>query len=174
MSGTDGGGVVKTLVVMRHAEAGNAPGLPDRERPLTDRGEHDARAAGKIIGGLKPDLVVCSPAVRTRRTAELLGLDAPVETEREIWEAHPEELLDLLRRVDPDVRTLVLVGHNPGVYQLVLGLIGSDDPPPGFPPGFPPGTAAVIRLPGSWAEADFGTGRLIDLCPPRWSRGETI
>ncbi|WP_433499242.1 SixA phosphatase family protein [Sphaerimonospora sp. CA-214678] len=172
MSGTGSGGAVKTLVVVRHAEAGHVPGLPDRERPLTDEGEHDARAAGEIIGRLRPDLVVCSPAVRTLRTAELLGLDAPVETEREIWEAYPEELLDLLRRTDPDVRTLVLVGHNPGVHRLLLGLIGTADGD--FPPGFPPGTAAVIRLPGPWAEADFGTGRLIDLCLPRRSQGETI
>ncbi len=166
MSGAGHGGAVRTLVVMRHAEAGHVPGLSDRERPLTEAGERDAREAGELIGRLKPDLVICSPAVRTLRTAELLGLDAPVETEREIWEAYPEELLDLLRRTDPDVHTLVLVGHNPGVHQLVLGLTGTTGD------GFPPGAVAVIRLRESWAEVRFGTEQLVEMCHPDRFREE--
>ncbi|WP_239089612.1 SixA phosphatase family protein [Sphaerimonospora thailandensis] len=158
---------MRTLVVVRHAEAGHVPGLPDRERPLTEGGEHDAREAGELIGRLNPELVVCSPAVRTRRTAELLDLDAPVEIEREIYEAYPEELLELLCRTDPDVHTLVLVGHNPGVHQLVLGLTGTAGD------GFPPGAVAVVRLPGSWAEAGFGTGSLVEMCQPRRFLGKS-
>lgn len=164
MSVSDGGGgAAKTLIVVRHAEAGQGVGLPDLERPLTEGGERDARAAGELIRRLQPELVVCSPAVRTRRTAELLGLDAPVDIERDIYQAHPEGLLELLRRTDPDVRTLVLVGHNPGVHQLVLGLTGAASD------GFPPGAVAVIQLSGPWAEVGVGEGRLVEMRHP----GET-
>ncbi|MBX6382688.1 MAG: histidine phosphatase family protein [Microbispora sp.] len=145
--------------MVRHASAGHAIGLPDGERPLTPDGERDARAAGEEIRRLAatraPALVLCSPAVRTRRTAELLGLDAPVEIERDIYEAYPDDLLGVLRRTDAEIASVVLVGHNPGVYELVAALtdVRLD--------GFPPGAYAVIELDVPWEDAGFGTGRLI-------------
>lgn len=150
----------RTLVVVRHAQAGHAPGLADRDRPLTPAGERDARAAGEEIRPLAPALVLCSPSVRTRRTAELLALDAPVEIERDIYEAFPDDLLDVLRRTDPGVASLVLVGHNPGVHELVTTLTetGLD--------GFPPCAYAVIELHVPWEEAAAGTGRLVRVSRP--------
>ncbi|WP_036326708.1 SixA phosphatase family protein [Microbispora sp. ATCC PTA-5024] len=145
----------RTLVVVRHAKAGHEPGLSDPERPLTGRGERDAREAGEHIRKLRPALVLASPSVRTRRTAELLGLDAPVEIERDIYEAFPDDLLGLLRRTDPGVGSLVLVGHNPGVHELVASLTGERVD------GFPPGAFAVIELAGPWEEAGAGSGRLV-------------
>lgn len=150
---------VRTLVVVRHAKAGHAPGLPDSERPLTPGGERDARAAGeeirRLVPGLTPGLVLCSPSVRTRRTAELLGLDAPVEIERDIYEAYPDDLLGVLRRTDGAIASVVLVGHNPGVHELVAALTdaGLD--------GFPPGAYAVIELDVPWEDVAPGTGRLV-------------
>ncbi|MEN3535059.1 histidine phosphatase family protein [Microbispora sp. ZYX-F-249] len=146
---------VRTLVVVRHAKAGHAPGLPDSERPLTSGGERDARAAGEEIRPLAPGLVLCSPSLRTRRTAELLGLDAPVEVERDIYEAYPDDLLGVLRRTDGEIASVVLVGHNPGVHELVATLtdVRLD--------GFPPGAYAVIELDVPWEDAAPGTGRLV-------------
>ncbi|GLX05798.1 histidine phosphatase family protein [Microbispora sp. NBRC 16548] len=154
---------VRTLVVVRHAKAGHAPGLPDSERPLTPGGERDARAAGEEIrrlvpgltSGLTPGLVLCSPSVRTRRTAELLGLDAPVEIERDIYEAYPDDLLGVLRRTDGEIASVVLVGHNPGVHELVAALTDARLD------GFPPGAYAVIELDVPWEDVAPGTGRLI-------------
>ncbi|WP_169980859.1 MULTISPECIES: histidine phosphatase family protein [unclassified Microbispora] len=155
---------VRTLVVVRHAAAGHAPGLPDSERPLTSGGERDARAIGEEIRRLgpvlSPGLVLCSPSVRTRRTAELLGLDVPVEIERDIYEAYPDDLLGVLRRTDGETASVVLVGHNPGVYELVAALtdVRLD--------GFPPGAYAVIELDVSWEDAAPGTGRLVRTSRP--------
>ncbi|GAA4589705.1 histidine phosphatase family protein [Planotetraspora phitsanulokensis] len=146
---------MKTLIVVRHAKAVHVAGLADRERGLTARGERNAREAGDLIRPLEPELVVSSPAVRTRRTAELLGLDAPIEYEGGIYEAYSDELLELLRRADPEVDTLVLVGHNPGVHELVLSLTGTQDD------RFPPGAFAVIELPAPWEEVVPGAGRLV-------------
>ncbi|MBE3008626.1 histidine phosphatase family protein [Microbispora sp. NEAU-D428] len=143
--------------MVRHAKAGHAPGLPDSERPLTPGGERDARAAGEEIRRFAPGLVLCSPSVRTRRTAELLGLDAPVEIERDIYEAYPDDLLGVLRRTDGEIASVVLVGHNPGVHELVAALTDARFD------GFPPGAYAVIELDVPWEDAAPGTGRLVHL-----------
>ncbi|MEU7909782.1 SixA phosphatase family protein [Microbispora bryophytorum] len=157
----------RTLVVVRHAKAGHAPGLPDGERPLTPGGERDARAAGEEIRRFVPGLttgrtagptsglVLCSPSVRTRRTAELLSLDAPLEIERDIYEAYPDDLLGVLRRTDGEIASVVLVGHNPGVHELVAALTGTRLG------GFPPGAYAVIELDVPWEDVAPGTGRLV-------------
>ncbi|GIH22497.1 phosphohistidine phosphatase [Acrocarpospora phusangensis] len=151
---------MKTLIVLRHAKAEHTPGVLDFERGLTNRGQRNAREAGELIGRLEPDLILSSSSKRTRQTAELLGLPAPLELERDIYEAYADELLVLLRQVGPDVGTLVLVGHNPSVHELVIGLTGHQVET------FPPGAYAVIELPGPWAEVDSGTGTLVDTHRP--------
>jgi phosphohistidine phosphatase len=159
---------MNTLIVLRHAKAVHVPGMADRERPLTGRGERDAHRAGVVLGdlGLAPDLVLCSPSTRTRQTAELalaeFAAGAPVHHERDIYLAHPDELLGLVQRTDADVRTLLLVGHNPGAHELVLSLTGAgeDDDP-----GFPPGAFAVIETEAGWADLWPGEGRAVS----RWS-----
>lgn len=147
----------RTLVVLRHAKAANPSGLADRERPLSADGEHDARRVGEALAaqGLRPDLVLCSPSVRTRQTANLALPGADVLFEPAIYEAYPDELLTLIRRSDPRVRTLVLVGHNPGVHELVRQLTEDEDDGDA---GFPPGAFAVIEVDGEWTELDVGRG----------------
>ncbi|WP_326819383.1 histidine phosphatase family protein [Streptosporangium sp. NBC_01639] len=145
----------RTLIVLRHAKAAHVPGLADRERPLTTRGEHDARRIGEVLThmDLRPDLVLCSPATRTRQTADLALPDADIVVEPAIYEAYPDELLTLIRQSAPEVRTLVLVGHNPGVHELVMGLTTRDGDS-----GFPPGAFAVIETEDEWGEFDIGRG----------------
>ncbi|MDP9847363.1 SixA phosphatase family protein [Streptosporangium lutulentum] len=162
----------RTLIVLRHAQAAHGSGLPDRERPLTERGELDARRVGEALTGmdLRPDLVLCSPSVRTRRTAALAlsGFEgdftpssADILFEPVIYEAYFEELLTLIRRSDPETRTLMLIGHNPGVHDLVRELTGWDGDP-----GFRPGAFAVIEIDDEWAGLDTGRGVI------RWSPGD--
>ncbi len=151
---------MKTLIILRHATAVQVPGLADHERHLTAGGEREAREAGELIRPLNPGLVVSSPSKRTRQTAQLLGLDASIEFERDIYEAYADELLQLLRRTDPGVDTLVLVGHNPAVHELVMILTGA------LNEGFPPGAYAVIELPCPWDDLDPGTGDLVHAYRP--------
>lgn len=168
----------RTLIVLRHARAAQVPGLPDRERPLTERGEHDARRIGEALTGmdLRPDLVLCSPSARTRRTAELAlsgagdagdagggaaSSGADIVFEPVIYEAYSDELLTLIRRSDPEVRTLMLVGHNPGIHNLVQGLTMENGDS-----SFPPGAFAVIETDDEWAGLDAGRGVI------RWSPGD--
>ncbi|UBU13817.1 SixA phosphatase family protein [Nonomuraea gerenzanensis] len=153
---------MRTLIVLRHAKAAQVPGLADRERPLTDRGERDAKRVGEEISamGLEPDVVLCSPAVRTRRTAELAFPEVEISYERDIYEAYPEELLELVRRTDPGLGTVVLCGHNPGVHELALSLAGGDYV-------FRPGAFAVVGVESSWEELWPGQGRLVTRWDPK-------
>ncbi|PZG23016.1 phosphohistidine phosphatase [Nonomuraea aridisoli] len=148
--------------MLRHAKAAQVAGLADRERPLTDRGERDARRAGDELraAGLGPDVVLCSPALRTRRTAELAFPGTDISYERDIYEAYPDELLELVRRCDPAARTVVLCGHNPGVHELAMGLAGGDYV-------FRPGAFAVIRVETPWEELTPGEGRLMTHWDPK-------
>lgn len=153
----------RTLIVLRHAKAAHIPGLADRERPLTERGEHDARRIGETFTGmdLRPDLVLCSPSTRTRQTAQLALPRARIDFEPVVYEAYSEELLTLIRRTDREVGTLILVGHNPGVHELVMDLTTRDGDP-----GFPPGAFAVIETDKEWSELGIGRGVI------RWSPKE--
>lgn len=155
---------MRTLIVLRHAKAAQVLGLADRERPLTGRGERDAKRVGDEIraAGLQPDVVLCSPSIRTRRTAEIAFPDAEISYERDIYEAYPEELLELVRRSDPELGTVVLCGHNPGVHELALGLAGGDYV-------FRPGAFAVIEVESEWADLYPGEGRLVTLWDPKES-----
>ncbi|WP_212829278.1 histidine phosphatase family protein [Catellatospora sp. TT07R-123] len=116
----------RTLLLLRHAKADRPVGLPDPDRPLTDRGHADAAAAGAwlVHQGYVPDLVVCSPARRTRQTwhgvaVALSGAGSPtVHYERPIYEGSADDLLDVLRAVPPEHRTVLLIGHNPSISQL--------------------------------------------------------
>ncbi|MGW2303306.1 SixA phosphatase family protein [Streptomyces sp. NPDC001809] len=111
---------------MRHAKSAWPEGVADRDRPLGPRGLRDAPAAGRFLAETTgpPDLVLCSPARRARGTWELAAaeLDGPVPTRLDprVYGADATELLDVLHRVPDEVGTLLLVGHNPGLEELVL------------------------------------------------------
>jgi phosphohistidine phosphatase len=146
----------RTLVILRHAKAEPPGELVDFDRPLSPRGRGDAAAAGAWLaaGGLVPDLVVCSPARRTRETwhavAVALAEHAPgtsVRYEPELYEASPRQVLELLNRVGAEARTLLLIGHNPALSMLSVLL----DPGGGAGAGLRTCGAAVHRPATDWA-----------------------
>lgn len=145
-----------TLIVLRHAKAVAGLGLADIDRPLNDRGRRDAAATGDWLrdNGLVPDLVLCSTAVRTRETLEGLALESEVSFESSIYDNDADTLLSLVREAGDGVRTLLLVGHNPSVHQLVHDLTGE------APEAFPTCALAVIELSGEWSDAWRGSGVL--------------
>jgi phosphohistidine phosphatase len=151
-----------TLIVLRHAKAASPTGLLDIERPLADRGRADAVRVGDELraAGRLPERVLCSTAVRTRQTLDGLALDAPVEFEPRIYDNDAEEILQLLREQDDEVGTLLLVGHNPSMHQLVFGLTG------GAGDHFPTSATAVVEFDGAWADLWPGSGRLVSFWTP--------
>jgi phosphohistidine phosphatase len=155
-----------TLIVMRHAKAGELPGGPDFERPLRPRGERDSAAAGRWLAshGLRPDLVLCSAARRTRQTwrrvSKELGGEPEFSAERRLYQADSEDLDEIIRQTSERVGTLMYVGHNPAAAGLVGLLTGTE-------PEFPTAAIAVLAISADWAGAGPGTGRLVVSWAPR-------
>jgi phosphohistidine phosphatase len=117
---------VRRLLLARHAKSSrDDPALADRDRPLNDRGLRDAPRMGARLAkhGLRPDLIVSSPAVRALETARLLAkplhyaADAIVVDER-VYAATPDALLDVIRAFDDEAKCVLLVGHNPEMSAL--------------------------------------------------------
>ncbi|MGN6481851.1 SixA phosphatase family protein [Luteibacter sp.] len=130
---------MRELILLRHAEAEahGKDGKDDRERKLTEHGRNEARAAGAWLAEhhVDYDRVLCSPSERTKETAALaLGHVEPV-FEDSIYDATPGDLYDLLDKQE-GVDRVVLVGHNPGIEQLVAFLVeGRSEDYRGMPPG---------------------------------------
>ncbi|TDC28969.1 histidine phosphatase family protein, partial [Micromonospora sp. KC213] len=161
---TDSRGGTRALVLLRHAKAENPGAVADVDRRLTARGHADAAAAGAWLArhALLPDVVLCSPARRTRQTWHdvALGMTGSppeggpagttpvVRYEAAAYEARPEDLLDLVRSVDPAAATVLLVAHNPGI-SLLSALL---DPERADPDGLRTTDLVVHRPAVPWCE----------------------
>lgn len=116
----------RTLVLLRHAKADRPNGVADIDRPLTERGHADSAAAGAwlVKHGYAPDVVLCSPAKRTRQTwhsvaVALAQAASPnVRYEREIYEGTAGDLLKVAQSADPGARVIMMIGHNPTISHL--------------------------------------------------------
>lgn len=124
---------MRRLMLLRHAKSNWSTGVTDRERPLAARGREAAPLIGRYLAEelLLPDLVLVSPARRTAETWELVGPMLPerpgVHVEPRLYEAKPERLLEVVQDTEPDVRTLLMIGHNPGFEELAAKLAGHGD-----------------------------------------------
>ena len=130
-------------------------------------------AAALRADGLRPDLVLCSTARRTRDTLALLGpavADAAVEIDDELYGADPITIIERLRSVDPDLGSVMVIGHNPGLQDLALHLAGDGDPAAlaQLRMKFPTAALAVLDLErGTWATLDAGQAYLARVVLPR-------
>lgn len=108
---------------MRHAEAEKGP--DDHARPLTPRGQEQARAAGLWLQekGIVPDIILASDARRTRQTAEIFS--AKIEPTRTLYLAEAEIILDAAENALVTGDTVMIVAHNPGIYEAALRLSGA-------------------------------------------------
>ena len=166
----------RTLLLLRHAKSSwSDPTLADHDRPLAPRGR---RAAGRMAAHLeseqiRPDLVLCSSALRARDTlaALLAGLDDATEVSIEpgLYTSSAGDLLDRLRSVGPGVGSVVLIGHNPAIEELATDLAGGGDERAlsQLHTKYPTGALAVLRLDGDWADLGVGRAQLLDLVLPR-------
>lgn len=124
-----------TLYLLRHAKSSWAQPLSrDIDRPLNDRGMRDAPRMGRFIASLgrKPDIILCSPAQRTRETMNLLLPELGAEgisiaLPASLYEGDSQGYLDLVREHAGDAGCLLLIAHNPAIEDLADLLIGSGD-----------------------------------------------
>lgn len=161
-----------TLVLLRHAKAETPGDGPDFARSLAPRGRSDADAAGGWLAdeGLWPDLVLCSPAHRTRETWHLVAIamatadpdgKAPeVRYEQGLYDGGRTEVFDLLRGLADDVRTVLIVGHNPTVSDVSILL--QPDPSTANREGLKTAGLAVHRTDSPWSSTEPGSMPLIN------------
>ncbi len=122
---------MRRLMLLRHAKsAWDDPGLTDVERHLNERGREAAPKMGAYMraNGLRPDRVIVSAATRTRETWALIAEQIGGEPvfDRRIYEAAPRDVLDVIEETPDTVRTLLVVGHNPGLQMVGLHLARRD------------------------------------------------
>ncbi|MGY6019296.1 SixA phosphatase family protein [Streptomyces spinosirectus] len=173
-------GPLRRLVVLRHAKSAWPDGVADHERPLAPRGLRDAPAAGRALAEADclPDLALCSTALRARQTWELAsaqwGTPPPVRRDPRLYGADATELLDVVHEVSAEVETLLLVGHNPGLEELVLDLAGEDldGALDEVRAKFPTSAIAVLAWHGpDWDALVPGTALLTTMLVPRGAKG---
>lgn len=159
----------RTLILMRHAKTEQVPGKTDSDRELTDRGHRDAEAAGTLLAERFPDgidLAYVSTAVRTRQTwAEVASAGlaaAQVREERAVYDATADQLLWLLSEQTPnDARSVMLVGHGPGIPDLLDLLAGSGPDAPALPDGFSTSGLAFLEVSAPWPDLEPHGARLL-------------
>ena len=150
----------RILVLLRHAKSDWSGGEPDERRPLAERGRRQAPQAGRWLAENLDtvDLAVVSPAERARITWELASaeLDDPptARIDERIYAASVDELVEVVHELPDDVRTAVLVGHNPGIEELVGTLTGTWVQ-------MPTSAVAVIGVAGTWSDAGASTEQLL-------------
>jgi phosphohistidine phosphatase len=153
---------MKTLVLLRHAKSTSTDGkFADFDRTLSDRGRKDAGLIGRYIKqhNIQLDFVLSSPAARARETTESVLEAAELSTEarydKQIYEATPLALLEVVSEVDDDRKTILLDGHNPGMEEL-LGLLT------GHPEHMSPAALARIEFEAEkWTTLAENTGKLV-------------
>ena len=161
---------MKTLHLLRHAKSDWVDdSLPDPERPLAPRGVKAARRLAEHLKQepIRVDLILCSPARRTRETLQLLRPalgDAKVDFDEDLYGAAAAELLARVRRVPRKFDGVMIIGHNPGVEEAAWLLLGPDRAPGHFP------TCALASLrfrADSWSEIKEGAGDLVSFLTPK-------
>ena len=169
---------MKTLLLLRHAKsAWSDPRLADHDRPLNARGERAAKAMADHFAQAapRPDLVLCSTALRTRQTLapllKQLGSPAPpIRLDSGLYLASEDVLLAHLQDLGDDVSVVLLVGHNDGIGDLARMLAGSGPPADlaNLREKYPTGALSIFRLPdGPWRALAPGSAELTAFVRPR-------
>lgn len=169
---------MKTLALFRHAKSDWSDARArDFDRPLNARGQRGAQAMGAYIRdtGRTFDRMIASPAVRAAETVEEASkawkCTFKVEWDRRIYLASSATLIDLLKELSGDPASVLMVGHNPGLEDLIFDLVPDDGGSPlraVVEEKFPTATFAVLELDvDQWADVTEGCARLVEIKRPR-------
>jgi phosphohistidine phosphatase len=169
---------MKRLGLFRHAKSDwHDAKARDFDRGLNGRGRKGAMLMGQhiVAHGIRWDRILASPAVRVAQTIELaeqaVGVTIPVQWDRRIYLASSVTLADVLREVPDDVPSVLMIGHNPGLEDLIFDLVPDDGTCPLralVEEKFPTAAFAVLECEvDHWADLDDGCAKLVHLMRPR-------
>ena len=163
----------RELLLLRHGKSDWSAGLEDFHRPLKDRGKRGAQRVGVWLARQRclPDLIICSPAERALVTAQkackAMGIDAKViQQDKRIYAADVDELLAVLGECQQKAARVMLVGHNPGLEELLLWLTGGTVEIPKDGKLMPTATLARLKVQPDWPLLQAGCARLLSLTRP--------
>ena len=162
-----------TLLLLRHAKSDYPTGVSDHERPLAPRGEREAALAGDWLRAHAPviNAVLCSTATRTRQTLARTRIDAPVEYVDRLYDATPGAIIEEINNVDADVETLLVIGHEPAMSSVALGLATADGSnataAERISTKFPTSAIAVLRTAEPWDRLALNGAALVTFHVPR-------
>lgn len=163
----------RTLLLMRHAKSDYPAGVSDHQRPLAPRGEREAGLAGDWLRAHTPsvDAVLCSTATRTRETLERTRITAPASFRDRLYDATPGAVISEINGVDPDVETLLVIGHEPAMSSVALGLATADGSnitaADHISTKFPTSAIAVLRTAEPWDNLTLSSAALVTFHVPR-------
>jgi phosphohistidine phosphatase len=163
----------RTLLLLRHAKSDYPPGVADHERPLAPRGVREAGLAGDWLRAHAPavNAVLCSTAARTRETLERTQIEAPVTYVDRLYDATPVAVIDEINGVAPEVETLLVIGHEPAISQVALGLATADGSnktaAAHISTKFPTSAIAVLRTAQPWDQLTLSSAALVTFHVPR-------
>jgi phosphohistidine phosphatase len=174
----------RTLILLRHAKSDYPDGVADHDRPLAPRGQREASLAGDWLRTdslIQPRVqaVLCSSATRTRETLARTGLNAEIRFVDRIYDATPGAVIDEINDAEDtfgfDVRTLLVIGHEPAMSALALSLAditaSNTDAVEAISTKYPTSAMAVLRITGTWRSVQLGSAELVAFHVPRQSAG---
>jgi phosphohistidine phosphatase len=162
---------MKRLILTRHAKSSwDDPAMADHDRPLNERGKAAAADLGTWLAsrGHVPDLVLCSDALRTRKTWSGLAPALPgtpiLELKPALYHAGPDVMLAVLRHARGD--TVMMIGHNPGIAEFAARILARPVANPEFA-RYPTGATLVAEFATDWPAVDWHHGTAVDFIVPR-------
>ena len=161
------------LYLIRHAKSSwKQPELEDSKRPLNNRGERDANEMARRLKlqNILPDFIISSPALRARKTAEIIGSELEykeneIKYDWELFHASTNTLLNILKKVSPRFRVVFLIGHNPGLTYMANSLGNLEIM------NIPTTGIVVLEFNELWSEIEFGSGKLLSFDYPKKVKG---
>jgi phosphohistidine phosphatase len=166
--------MTRELLILRHGKSDWSTGEDDFDRPLVDRGKRGAQRMGVWLAthDMIPEYVVSSPAERALVTAEkslkAMGKGSGgIIQDNEVYLADVEDLLDVVRQIPADTHRAMLVGHNPGLEELLIALTGGNVEPEDDGKLLPTATLAILKTTKSWLDQKQGSARLVRIIRPR-------
>jgi phosphohistidine phosphatase len=163
----------RLLYLLRHAKSDwDDPSRTDIDRPLAPRGRKAAGAMSRYLkrADIRPELILCSPARRTRQTLELIGeafeLMPQVTFAPWLYAASAGQLLANLEELPPETASVMLIGHNPGLEDLATSLAGRGADLDRLRDKYPTGALAVLSV-FDWRRLEPGCAELVSFVVPR-------
>ena len=161
----------RTVVVVRHGKSSWRTYEPDEARPLSPRGTRDAVVAGQQLARLAFDVALVSPATRAHQTWQALQMGgvscADVRTTDALYHARAPEVVEVLRDLPDSAHTVLVVGHEPTLSDLVLTLSKASPHTPAIAEKFPTSAVAVLTHDGDWGDLRPGEATLAAFEVPR-------